>query len=66
MNDWQSGCLGSDPGWSHIWNNNVKFAVMVDNLASQCAVKMDYVGMEVNKAEHDVWIEFPYEEWWTK
>jgi uncharacterized protein len=66
MKDWQSGCLASDPGWNRVWNNNVRFAVMVDNLASQCAVKMDFVGMEVNKAEHDVWIEFPYEEWWTK
>jgi hypothetical protein len=27
---------------------------------------MNYWGMEVNKAEEDVWIEFPYEEWWTK
>jgi uncharacterized protein len=66
MNDWQSGCLPNDPTWNHVWNNNVRFAVMVDNLASQCNVKMDFVGMEVNKAERDVWIEFPYEEWWTK
>jgi pyrimidine operon attenuation protein/uracil phosphoribosyltransferase len=49
-----------------VWNNNVKFAVLVDNLASQCEVKMDYVGMEVNKAENDVWIDFPWEDWWTK
>lgn len=66
MSDWQSGCLPNDPTWNRVWNNNVRFAVMVDNLASQCAVKMDFVGMEVNKAERDVWIEFPYEEWWTK
>jgi len=25
---------------------------------------MDFVGMEVNKAEEDVWIDFPYESWW--
>jgi uncharacterized protein len=66
MSDWQSGCLPNDPTWNRVWNNNVRFAVMVDNLASQCSVKMDFVGMEVNKAERDVWIEFPYEEWWTK
>jgi len=40
--------------------------VLVDNLASKCNVKMDYVGMEVNKAEKDVWIDFPWEDWWTK
>jgi xanthine phosphoribosyltransferase len=66
MKDWQSGCLPDDPRWNHVWNQNVKFAVVVDNLSSKCNVKMDYVGIEVNKAENDVWIEFPYEEWWTK
>jgi len=66
MNDWPSICFPDDEKWSDVWNDNVKFAVVVDNLASKCNVKMDFVGMEVNKAEKDVWIEFPYEEWWTK
>jgi xanthine phosphoribosyltransferase len=66
MEDWQTSCLPSDPRWEHVWNQNVKFAVIVDNLSSKCNVGMDFVGMEVNKAENDVWIEFPYEEWWTK
>lgn len=64
MNDWPSTCLPNDPRWENVWNNNVKFAVIVDNLASKCCVGMDFVGMEVNKAEDDVWIEFPYEIWW--
>jgi len=66
MKDWPSGCFPNDPSWSEVWNNNVKFAVLVDNLASQCEAKMDYVGMEVNKAENDVWVDFPWEDWWTK
>jgi xanthine phosphoribosyltransferase len=66
MKDWPSGCFPNDPSWSEVWNNNVKFAVLVDNLASRCEVKMDYVGMEVNKAENDVWVDFPWEDWWTK
>jgi hypoxanthine phosphoribosyltransferase len=66
MKDWPSGCFPNDPSWEEVWNNNVKFAVLVDNLASKCEVKMDYVGMEINKAEHDVWIDFPWEDWWTK
>ena len=66
MKDWQSGCLPSDPRWEEVWNRNVRFAVIVDNLSSACDVKMDYVGFEVNKAEEDVWIDFPYEDWWTK
>ena len=66
MEDWRSGCLPNDVRWEQVWNYNVRFAVIVDNLSSKCNVKMDYVGMEVNKAEKDVWIEFPYENWWKK
>ncbi len=64
MRDWPSGCLPYDERWEHTWGSNVRFAVVVDNLSSQCSVGMNYWGMEVNKAEEDVWIEFPYEEWW--
>ena len=67
MKDWPSGCFPDDPTWENeVWNQNVKFAVLVDNLASQCTATMDYVGMEVNKAEKDVWVDFPWEDWWTK
>jgi hypoxanthine phosphoribosyltransferase len=66
MQDWPSGCLPNDPAWSDIWNQNVKFAVLVDNLASKCDVSMDFCGMEINKAEEDCWIDFPWELWWTK
>ena len=64
MKDWQSTCLPLSERWNHVWNQNVKFAVIADNLASDCDVKMDYVGFEINKAEEDVWIDFPYESWW--
>ncbi len=66
MNDWKSSCFPNDPAWYSIWNSNVKFAVIVDNLSSQCDVKMDFIGKEINKAENDVWVDFPWEEWWTK
>lgn len=68
MDDWSksvAGCFAIDD-WKDIWNNNVRFAVVVDNLASKCNVKMDYCAIEVNKSEEDVWIDFPYEDWWTK
>ena len=64
MNDWPSGCFPDNSQWQTVWGNNVRFAVVIDNLASKCNVKMDYFGEEINKAEEDVWIEFPYEEWW--
>jgi xanthine phosphoribosyltransferase len=66
MQDWPSGCHPDAIRWPEIWNKNVRFATVVDNLASKFNAVVDYVGMEVNKAETDVWIEFPYEEWWTK
>lgn len=66
MQDWKSGCYPHDPSWDEVWNSNVKFAVIVDNLASKCDVKMDFVGKEINKAENDVWVDFPWEEWWSK
>ena len=67
MKDWPSSChpYGEAPKlWETIWGNNVRFAVLVDNLASQCDIGMFYVGMEINKAVKDVWVEFPWESWW--
>lgn len=66
MKDWRSSCFPDDDSWDEVWNNNVKFAVLVDNQASKCDVKMDYTGMEINKAENDVWVDFPWEDWWAK
>ena len=66
MEDWPSGCFPDGNRWKEMWGQNVRFAVVVDNLASKCVRKVDYCGMEINKAEDNVWVEFPYEEWWTK
>jgi uncharacterized protein len=66
MKDWPSGCFPDDPTWEEVWNDNVRFAVIVDNLASKCEAPMDYVGKEINKAENDVWVDFPWEDWWAK
>jgi uncharacterized protein len=66
LKDWPSGCFPDDDQWKQVWNGNVRFAVLVDNQASNCQRAMDYVGMEINKAENDIWVDFPWEEWWTK
>jgi len=67
MQDWPSGCHPHYEVWKDdVWNINVKFAVLFDNMASKCNVKMDFVGEEINKAERDIWIDFPYEDWWAK
>lgn len=65
INDWEMSCLpGEKAAWESIWNNNVRFATLVDNMSSQCEVKMDYSSLDINKAEESVWITFFYENWW--
>ena len=67
IRDWQQSAYPYEfDRWEQVWGGNVKFAVVVDNLASQCSHGMDFVGMEVNKAEEEVWIDFPYENWWCE
>lgn len=60
--DWQSTCLPGEETWSTIWNNNVRFAVIVENLSS--SISTDYSAIEINKSEKDVWVDFPWEYWW--
>ncbi len=60
--DWSNSAFRDDPEWNDIWNNNVRFAVLIDNDASPFEV--NYFGTSINKAEDDVWIVFPWEEWW--
>lgn len=66
MQDWQASCYPNGTRWQEMWNNNVKFATVFDNLASKANVKIDFVGKEINKAENDIWIDFPFEDWWMK
>lgn len=62
--DWQSSCLPNDPDWQHVWGNNVKFATLTNNLSSSQTV--DYSVWEVNKAEEDCWLVYPWETFWLK
>jgi hypoxanthine phosphoribosyltransferase len=58
--DWPSGCLPSDPKWNKVWGNNVRFAVLTENLSSEFD-GVSYSCDEVNKAEEDVWLVYPWE-----
>jgi len=60
--DWQSSCLPDDVRWEHVWGQNVRFATLTNNLASKESV--DYSVWEVNKAEEDCWLVYPWEEFW--
>ena len=62
--DWQNSCIPDDTDrWSQIWGNTTRFAVMVNNEASEFK-DVDYVGMSINKLEEPIWCVFPWEEWW--
>jgi uncharacterized protein len=62
--DWPSGCLPNDERWEEVWGNNVRVATLVDNEASKSELKISYSAVDLNKAEEDVWIVFPWEDWW--
>lgn len=61
--DWPSGCLPNDLAWDEIWGDNVRFATVVDNQASEFK-EVDYAGLTINKHEEPSWIVFPWEQWW--
>ena len=58
--DWPAGCLPNDPRWNNVFGNNVRFAAMTENLSSNFEL-VKYHWDEVNKAEEDVWLVYPYE-----
>jgi len=61
--DWENGCLPMDERWEEVWGHNVKFAVMINNEASEFK-DVDYAGLTINKHEDPTWCVFPWEEWW--
>lgn len=64
--DWQSSCIPSaEDLWNGVWNANVRFAVLINNEASEFT-EVDYAGLLINKNEKPQWAVFPWEEWWTK
>lgn len=60
-NDWPGGCLPDEQTWDTVWHKNVKFATLTDNLASKFNGTVDYTCHEINKAEDDVWLVYPWE-----
>jgi uncharacterized protein len=62
--DWMSGALPDNPKWNEIWGDTVRVATLVDNEASASELNVNYTAVGLNKAEEDVWIVFPWEDWW--
>ena len=63
--DWQSNCIPTDSRWlNDVWHENVKFATIFNNLGS--AAEVDFAVEEIDKRDEDVWIVFPWEDFWKK
>jgi uncharacterized protein len=62
--DWMSSNLPHNPKWEEIWGDTVRVAVLVDNEASTSELNVSYSAVDLNKAEEDCWIVFPWEDWW--
>ena len=45
--DWQSGCLPDNEAWNNVWGNNVRFATLTDNGASDFQM-VNYTVHEIN------------------
>ena len=60
--DWPSGCMPMEHDrWNAVWGGNVRFATLTDNGASNAEVPVSYTCHEINKAEEDVWLVYPWE-----
>jgi len=64
--DWMSSCFATSPVWDEIWGHNVRVAVLVDNESSKNEIPVSYSAVDLNKAEEDCWIVFPWEAWWQR
>jgi uncharacterized protein len=61
--DWESSCFPNErKEWDSIWHYNVKFAVLVNNEASNEAV--DFCASFINTVNDPEWTIFPWESWW--
>ena len=59
--DWTASCMPMDKSWEKVWGNNVRFATLTDNSASEFTSGVSYTCHEVNKTEEDVWLVYPWE-----
>ena len=62
--DWPSSCFPDNPRWNEIWGHNVRVACLCDNESSKSKLDIAYSAVTINKANKDVWIVFPWENWW--
>ena len=64
QNDWKTTCRPASPEWKTVFGGNVRIATLVNNTSSDFK-EISYFGMEMDKEVEDLWVDFPWENWWT-
>lgn len=64
--NWMNICAPEADRWNKVWGNNVRVATLYDNESSRSTLTVNYSAVTINKAEEDVWIDFPWESWWQR
>lgn len=64
--DWMSATPNSHQRWNSVWSDSTRVAVLYDNESSRSTLTADYSAVTINKAEEDLWIVFPWEDWWQR
>jgi len=62
--DWQSGYWPTS--WDHVWGKSTRVATLYDNEVSKSELAINYSSVTINTFTEDCWIEFPWENWWSK
>ena len=63
--DWASSVAGIEVDFvEKFWHNSVRWASLVENESSK--EYSDYYGFAINKLERDIWIDFPWESFWSR
>jgi len=64
--DWEGFHPSKSEPWKTIWGDTVRVAVLYDNEVSKSELEVKYSAVDINKAENDQWIVFPWEDWWKR
>jgi hypoxanthine phosphoribosyltransferase len=64
VDDWCNSCRPQSGEWDRVFKSNVRFAAIVNNEASEFT-NLSFSSLLINKAEDDVWIQFPWENFWA-
>ena len=64
--DWEGNCFDHDERWDYVWNKSTRVATLYDNEVSKSELAINYSSVTINKFADDCWIEFPWENWWSK